>query len=160
MEKPISIIVFAVMAMLNGGVAFVLGIMTLLGSKMLFTPSGYGPNRIAISQLFGSFADQTGWVLLVLGVLFVLGGYGLFTLQEWARLIMFWVFAVIAVLTLVAIGWGVFHGQLGVVVGGLLKIAVESALCWYLITPSVRSAFAIQSRFAFLRRRSPTSDSS
>lgn len=145
MNKPIPIIVFAVMAMLNGGVTLVLGIMTLLGSKLLFTPGGYGPNRVAISQLFGSFADQTGWILVVLGVLFVLVGYGLFTLREWARLTMFWVFAVIAVLTLVAVGWGVLHGQSGVVVSGLLKIAVESALCWYLITPGVRNAFAMQS---------------
>src|SRR5687767_6614551 len=125
MEKPVPIIALSVLAMLNGGVAFVLGIMTLLGSKMLFTPSGYGPNRIAVSQLFGPFADQTGWILLVLGVLFVLVSYGLYTLQEWARLTVFWVSAVLAVLTLVAVGWGVFHSQWGVVVGGLLKIAVE-----------------------------------
>jgi hypothetical protein len=142
MEKPVPILVLSVLAMLNGGVAVVLGVMTILGSKMLFTPSGYGPNRIAISQLFGPFAAQTGWILLVLGGLFVLGGYGLFTLQEWARLTVFWVFTVLAVLTLAAVGWGVLHGQLGVVVGGLLKVAVEGALCWYLTTPSVRSAFS------------------
>ncbi len=142
MEKPIPVIVLSVLAMLNGGVAFVLGVMTLLGSDVLLTPSGYGPNRIAISQLFGPFAARTGWIVLVLGVLFVLGGYGLFTLREWARLTVFWVFAVLAVLTLVAVGWGVFHGQLGVVVGGLLKIAAESALCWYVSTPSVKAAFS------------------
>lgn len=64
---------------------WVLGVMTLLGSKILFTPGGYGPNRIAVSKLFGPFADQTGWMMLVLGVGFVLVGYGLFTLLEWAR---------------------------------------------------------------------------
>lgn len=142
MEKPIPIIVLSVLAMLNGGVAFVLGVMTLLGSRVLFTPGGYGPNRIAVSQLFGPFAAQTGLIVLVLGVLFVLGGYGLFTLQGWARLTVFWVFAILAALTLVAVGWGVFHGQLGVVVGGLLKIAVESALCWYVSTPGVKAAFS------------------
>ncbi len=142
MGKPVPIIVLSVLAMLNGGVTSVLGVLTLLGSKLLFTPSGYGPNRIAISQVFGPFADQTGWILLVLGVLFVLVGYGLFTLQEWARLTVFWVFAIVAVATFVAVVWGVYHGELGVVVSGLLKVTVEAALCWYLNARSVRSAFS------------------
>lgn len=128
--------------MLNGGATFVLGVMTLLGSKMLFTPSGYGPNRIAVSQLFGPFANQTGWIFLVLGVLFVVVGYRLFTLEEWARLTVFWVFAIVAGVTFVAVAWGIYQGQSGVVVSGLLKIAVEVALCWYLTTPNVRRAFS------------------
>jgi hypothetical protein len=142
MGKPIPLVVLSVMAMLNGSVAFALGVVTLLGSRVLFTPSGYGPNRIAISQLLGPFADRTGWVVLLLGVLFVLGGYGLLTLQEWARLTVFWVFAMLAVLTLIAVGWGVIRGQFAVVVGGIVKITAESALCWYLSRPSVRSAFS------------------
>jgi hypothetical protein len=142
MTKPLPILVLSVLAALNGGVAFGLGMMTILGSKMLFTPSGYGPNRIAISQLFGPFADQTGWILLALGALFIVGGYGLFTLREWARLAVFWGFAVLAASTLVAVGWGVLQGQMGVAVGGLLKIVVEVSLCWYLATPSVRSSFS------------------
>src|ERR1700760_4279760 len=113
MGKPVPIVVLSIMAMLNGGAAFVLGTMTLFGSRVLFTPGGYGPNRIAISQLFGPFADQTGWIMLVLGVLFVLGGYGLFTLQEWARLAVFWGFAILAGATLMAVGWGIYRGQLG-----------------------------------------------
>ena len=128
--------------MLNGGVTFVLGLLTLLGSRMLFTPSGYGPNRIAISQLFGPFAGQTGWIVLALGVVFVLVGYGLFTLREWARLTVFGVFALVAAATLVAVGWGLYRGELGVVVSGLLKAAFETALCLYLSAPGVRSAFS------------------
>ena len=128
--------------MLNGGVALVLGVMTLLGSRVLFTPGGHGPDRIAISQLFGPFAGQTAWIVLALGVVFVLVGCGLFTLREWARLTVLWVFALVAGATLLAVGWGVYNGEFGVVVTGLLKAAVEVALCLYLITPGVRSAFS------------------
>jgi hypothetical protein len=142
MGKPSPLVVLSVMAMLNGSVAFALGVMTLLGSRVLFIASGYGPNRIAIAQLLGPFAEQAGWVLLLLGVLFVLCGYGLFTLQEWARVTVLVVFAVLAVLTLIAVGWGVIRGQGGVVVGGILKIIVESALCWYLSKSSVKSSFS------------------
>jgi hypothetical protein len=142
MNKPVPIIILSALAILNGIAAFALGILTLLGSKFVFTPSGYGPDRIAISELFGPLADQTGWILFAVGVLFLLAGYGLFTFREWARLTVFWGFAVLAGLTLVAVGWGVLHAQWGVVTGGLLKTSVEAALCWYLTTAKVRTAFS------------------
>ncbi|HEY0081004.1 MAG TPA: hypothetical protein VGB73_20535 [Pyrinomonadaceae bacterium] len=142
MKKPAPIVVFSILAMLNGGVTFALGVMTLLGSRILFKPSGYGPNRIAISQLFGPFADQTGWIVLALGIVFVLVGYGLFTLREWARLTVFWVFALVAGATLVAVVWGVYHGEVGVVLSGLLKGAIDAALCLYLMSRGVRNAFS------------------
>ena len=142
MKKPIPIVVISILAMLNASVTFVLGLITLLGSRILFTPSGYGPNRIAISQLFGPFADQTGWIILALGVLFAIVGYGLFSLKEWARLTLFSVFAVVAALTLAAVGWGVLHGEWGVVMSGVLKAAADVGLCWYLSTRGVRNAFA------------------
>lgn len=142
MEKPAPIFVLSILAMLNGGVTFGLGVMTLLGSEILFKPSGYGPNRIAVSQLFGPFANQTGWIFLALGALFLLVGYGLLNLKAWARLTVFWVFAIVAGATLLAVGWGIYHRELGMVVSGLLKITVEVALCLYLITPRVRSAFS------------------
>jgi hypothetical protein len=143
MKRPVPILVISIIAMLNGVVTMLLGVMTLLGSRMLFTPSGHGPHRIAISQLFGPFAGQTGWIVLALGVTFVFVGYGLFTLREWARLTLFWVFAVVAGVTLAAIGWGFYHHEFGVVASGLLKVIADVALCLYLNTRSVRTAFSL-----------------
>jgi hypothetical protein len=142
MKKPILIIVLSVIGMMNGVGTIALGAMTLLGSEAVFTPSGYGPNRIAIAQLFGPFANHAGWILLGAGVLIASVSYGLFILREWARLTLFWVLAVIAALTVVAVAWGIYEGHLGVGVAGLLKIAVESALCWYLNKSSVKFVFA------------------
>ncbi len=141
MKKPAPIVILSVLAVLNGVVTFALGAVTLLGSRLLFTPSGYGPNRVAIAKLLGPFSGQVGWVMLALGVVFVLIGYGLFALREWARLTLFWVFAVVAGATLVAVGWGVYHGELGVILSGLLKAGVDAALCLYLAAPGVRGAF-------------------
>lgn len=142
MNRPLPIVVISILAILNGGVTVALGVATLLGSRVLFTLSGYGPNRIAISQLFGPLAGQTGWIILVLGVVFLLVGYGLLTLREWARLTVFWVFALVAGATLVAVGWGVYRRESGVVVSGILKVMFDVALCVYLITPGVRGAFS------------------
>jgi hypothetical protein len=142
MKKPVPIVILSALAMLNGVVAFALGVMTLRGGRILFTPGGYGDDRIAISQLFGSLAHQSGWIVLVIGGLFILIGYGLFTLRQWARLIVFWVFAVVAAVTLMVVVRSVCLRQIGVVLSGLLKIAFEVALCRYLTTPKVRSAFS------------------
>ena len=141
MKKPIPVAVLAVLAVLNGCLTLVLGVMTLLGSRLLFTPGGYGPNRIAIAELLGPLSGQTGWVMLALGVAFILVGRGLFTLREWARQTLLWVFAVVAGATLVAVVWGVYHGEVGVVLSGLLKAGAETVLCLYLVTPGVRIAF-------------------
>ena len=141
MKKPAPVLILSILAVLNGGVTLALGMITLLGSRLLFTPGGYGPNRVAIAHLLGPLSAQAGWVMLALGGIFILVGYGLFTLREWARLTLFWVFAVLASATLVAVGWGVYHGELGVVLSGLLKVGVEVALCLYLAAPGVRCAF-------------------
>jgi hypothetical protein len=141
--KPVPIIIFSVLAMMNGLAAFVLGVITLLGSKLLFTADGYGPNRIAISELFGVFAPQTGWIMLAFGLVFISVGYGLFTFKNLARLAVFYAFALLAAATVIAVSWGIYQGEWGVVIGGILKIAVEIAVCVYLSTSKVRKAFSV-----------------
>ena len=141
--KPLPIILFSILAMMNGLAAFVLGVITLLGSKFLFTADGVGPNRIAISDLFGVFAPQTGWIMFAIGLVFISVGYGLFTFRNLARLAVFYAFALLATATVIAVGWGVYQGEWGVVIGGVLKIAVEIAVCVYLSTSIVRKAFSI-----------------
>ena len=141
--KPLPIIIFSILAMINGLAAFVLGVITLFGSKLLFTADGIGPNRIAISDLFGPFAPQTGWIVLAIGLLFVVVGYGLFTFRKLARLAVFYAFALLAGATVIAVGWGVYQGEWGVVVGGILKIAVEVAVCLYLNSSAVKKAFSV-----------------
>jgi hypothetical protein len=141
--KPVPIILFSILAMMNGLAAFVLGVITLLGSKLLFTADGYGPNRIAISDLFGVFAPQTGWIMFAIGLVFISVGYGLFTFKNLARLAVFYAFALLATATVIAVSWGIYQGEWGVVVGGILKIAVEIAVCVYLSTSKVRKAFSV-----------------
>ena len=142
MNKPAPVVILSFLALLNGAAALALGVVTLFGNKFVFIRSGYGPDRIAISELFGPFAGYTGWILFVIGLLFMLAGYGLFTLQKWARLAVVGAFGILAAATLLAVSWGAITGEWGVVIGGLFKIAVEIALCWYLMTSNIRRAFS------------------
>jgi len=131
--KPVPIIIFSILAMINGLAAFALGVITLLGSKLLFTADGFGPNRIAISELFGVFAPQAGWIMFAIGLVFVSVGYGLFTFRNLARLAVFYAFALLATATAtaIAVSWGIYQGEGDDVMGGILKITVKSAVLCY-----------------------------
>lgn len=129
-------------AMLNGILMFAVGVWTLMGSKLLFTPSGYGPDRIAIASLLGPLASHAGWFFLGLAVVVGLIGLGLFALKAWARFILLAILVAISILTVVEIGLGVTRGYWGVVALGLLKLAIYGSLIWYFNLDSVKRRFS------------------
>jgi hypothetical protein len=120
----------------------VLGVWTLMGSRFLFTPSGYGPDRIAIATLLGPLAPHAGWFFLVLGVMVGLIGLGLFALKAWARFILLAVLVIVSLLTVVEIALGFQHSYWGVVLAGLLKLALYAVVIWYLNSRSVKRSFS------------------
>jgi hypothetical protein len=130
------------MAMLNGLFVFALGMLTLLGNNFVFTPSGYGPDRVAIASLLGPFAPRAGWVLLSLGLIVVLVGYGLFALKSWARYFLLAVLIIVALATVVEIVLGFNRSYWGVVIGGAVKLAFYAVLIWYFNSGSVKRAFS------------------
>jgi hypothetical protein len=142
MQRPLGITLLAVGSMLNGILMLAVGVWTLMGSNFLFTPSGYGPNRIAIATLFGPLASYAGWVFLGLGVIVGLIGLGLFALKAWARFILLAVLVVVSVLTVVEIGSGLKRSYWGVVLVGLLKLAIYAVVLWYLNRHAVRRKFS------------------
>ena len=142
MDRPLGITLLAIGSMLNGILMLAMGVWTLMGSNFLFIPSGYGPNRIAIATLFGPLASYAGWVFLGLGVIVGLIGLGLFALKAWARFILLAVLVVVSVLTVVEIGSGLKRSYWGVVLVGLLKLAIYAVVLWYLNRDAVRRKFS------------------
>jgi hypothetical protein len=69
-------------------------------------------------------------------------GLGLFALQAWARFILLAVLVVVSVLTVVEIGSGLKHSYWGVVLVGLLKLAIYAFVLWYLNKDAVRRKFS------------------
>lgn len=141
-NKPILLILLGVLAMLNSLASLTFGVLTLLGNRTAFEPSGAGPNRVAIADLLGPLGPYTGWVLLVAGLSIGAVGYGLFAAQPWSRYLVLAVLGLLAVLMVGAVAWGVWAGHLGVVLAGVLKFGLLSLACWYLNTPAVCEAFS------------------
>ena len=142
MHRPLAITLLAIGTMLNGIVMLALGVWTLMGSNFLFTPSGYGPDRVAIATLLGPLAPHAGWVFLCLGVIVGLIGFGLFALKAWARVIMLGTLVLVSILTVVEIGSGFKHSFWGVVIVGLLKLALYGVVIWYFNLASVKQRFS------------------
>jgi len=142
MQRPIAITLLAIGSMVNGIVMIVLGVWTLMGSRFLFTPSGYGPDRIAIATLLGPLSPYAGWVFVGLGVMVVLLGLGLFALKAWARFILLAVLIIVSLLTVVEIALGFQHRYWGVVIAGLLKLALYAAAIGYMNLQSVKRSFS------------------
>lgn len=142
MDRPLGITLLALIAAINSFASLALGVATLMGNQLVYSQVGYGPNRVPPASLLGSFADYAAWALLLVGLLVGALSYALFTLQPWARLAIFALLALISLLTVVALGWGTWHGHWSVVGVGTVKLGLYFALGWYLSTPAVRTAFS------------------
>jgi len=122
---------------------------TRAGWRALFAPRGYGPSRVAPTDLLGPLAPAAGWVPCALALAFAALGYGLLRLSPWVPIAILLVFGSLGTATVVAMASGVTHGEPGVLTARLLKLAAIGALLWYLRTR------AIQTIFAGSRGRSP-----
>jgi hypothetical protein len=139
-SRPLPITVLATLAVLNGLGVALLAALASMGSGVVWSPQGVGPNRIALADVFGALRGHTVWLLACFAVLLVVLGVGLFRLRAWARWGVVVAMGVAALGTLVAIVWAVRQREWGVVAAGLVKVTVEVGLCYYLLHPA-RSAF-------------------
>ncbi len=142
MPRLLTITILSSIAMLNGVLVFIVGLLTLAGNNFVYTPAGYGEDRVAIASLLGPLSPHAGWVLLCLGVLIVLSGYGLFRLKPWARYVLLATLVVVSVGTFAQVFLGFNRSYWGVIVSGVLKLAFYAVLVWYLSSSSVKRQFS------------------
>ncbi len=139
MERPTGITVLAVLAFI-GAVFAVLGALVMfVGGAALSTLGGRG--TMGLGMLAGMGAAVAGVFCLILGVVYAVVGYGLWTLQNWGR-----------VVSLVLVGLGLVFAALGllsalvhfrilVVLWQLIVCAIDVWIITYLLKPHVKQAF-------------------
>jgi uncharacterized membrane protein (DUF2068 family) len=135
MQKPTGVVILALLCW--AGAAFL-----LLPSLALF----FGSSFIAamIGHQFGPIAAfagvAAGAFLLVMAVISAVLGWGLWELQEWARILMI-IFQGIGLATgIVGMFAFAFFHPVGVVFR-LVRIAINGVIIWYLVQPNVVAAF-------------------
>jgi uncharacterized membrane protein (DUF2068 family) len=135
MQKPTGVVILAILCW--AGAAFL-----LLPSLALF----FGSSFIAgmLGHQFGPIAAfagvAAGAFLLIMAVISAVIGWGLWTLQEWARILM-----------IIFQGIGLALGILGMfalslfhpagMIFRLVRLAINGVIIWYLLQPDVVAAF-------------------
>ena len=133
MQKPPGIVILAVLCWISA--AFL-----LLPAMALFF--GFSFLAALVGQQFGPLAAfagvAAGAFFVIMALVTAVVGWGLWTLQEWARILTIALQAIGLVLGILTIfGWihpfGIFFR--------LVRIAIHGVIIWYLMQPDVVAAF-------------------
>ncbi|HLH07755.1 MAG TPA: hypothetical protein VKW78_11000 [Terriglobales bacterium] len=133
MQKPTGVVILAILAWAGAALCLIPGLALLLGSTFLAGIIGnqFGPIAAFAGVIGGAFC-------LFFALIAAVVGWGLWTLQEWAR-----------VVTIIFQGIGLVFGILSLfvflhpfgVVFKLVRIAISGVIIWYLMQPHVVVAF-------------------
>jgi hypothetical protein len=131
MQRPTGVVVLAVLYWLTAvGLIFV-GCALAVGLTAVSHLATGGPAALAGVGMIG------GIVLLGFGAITGFIGYGLFQLQEWARVTTI----VFAALGFAAAIFGFFH-PIGIArISSLVRMAVDAFIIWYLVQPTIVGIF-------------------
>jgi len=135
MQKPTGVVILAILCW--AGAAFL-----LLPSLALF----FGSSFIAamIGHQFGPIAAfagvAAGAFLLVMAAVMAVIGWGLWTLQEWARILMIIFQGIGLALGILGMFALAFFHPVGMIFR-LVRIAINGVIIWYLLQPDVVAAF-------------------
>jgi hypothetical protein len=142
-QKPVGVVVLAIMDWVGAGLlalmALALGVGLSVVGVMLHRP-GMGATLAAVGALGGV-------VVLIMAAVAALLGWGLWTLQNWARLVTI-VLAALGFLGSVSgfLYTGAMHSFAGVFwIWLLVRVAVNGIIVWYLLQPEVKQAFGATS---------------
>ena len=131
MRRPAGVVVIAILYWFGAFTLLVMGLVLAVGATV------FSPVLSGFAAMIGGVGAVGGVVLLAFGVGLAFEGYGLFTLQEWARM-------VALVLAVIGIVFGVlsFIYPFGIgIFGRVIRLAINVAIVWYLSQPQIKMCF-------------------
>lgn len=140
MARPTGVTVIAVLDFIGAGICALAGIAFFLGAGFMGTLIGQG--QAAGSAQAGGFVAMLGGavgiVFLVIAAIAALIGWGLLGLKNWARIVQI----VLAGLGLLGVLFGLLHFSAAILLGLLIRGAINALIIWYLLKPDVAAAFS------------------
>jgi len=140
-DRPLGVAILAVLDIIAGILAALVGLLSVIAGGFLwaYLETFIGPPG-TIGGFLGAIVTAVGVVILVVGAISVVLGWALWGGKEWAR-ILFIILSVIGILfgllvLFAAIGAG---GLIGIVI-----IAINGIVIYYLTRPSVKAFFTRQ----------------
>lgn len=148
MGRPTGVTIIAVLDFIGAGFCVLAGLGMMLGGGFIASMMSQQEGG-AGAGLLGAIGAAAGVFFLVLAAVAVLLGWGLWKLKEWARIVTIVFAATGAVFALIGMFAVLGHfAAVGIVVG-LIRLAINGLIIWYLLQPHVKAAFqGVQARAA------------
>jgi uncharacterized membrane protein (DUF2068 family) len=135
MQKPTGVVILAILSWIFAAFLLIPALALFLGSSFIATMIGHQFGPIA------AFAGVIGGAIcLFIALVTAVVAWGLWNLQEWARIltiIFSGIFLALGILGMFALAF--FH-PVGVIFR-LVRVAVNGVIIWYLMQPEVVAAF-------------------
>ena len=141
MQKPVGVIVIAVLDFLGTVILGCFGLLAFVGMSFLAPRISEATNGQLPPAVIAGLGIFLGLFCFFFAAIAGVLGYGMLSLKEWARIVQM-VFAAIG-LAFGALGLlgAMLHFQLfGLVLVGI-RLAINAAIIWYLLQPDVKAAF-------------------
>ena len=136
MNRPVGVTILAVLQFIGAGLCVLLGILVVVGAGAGFLGSmtqGQGGTG-GLMAMVGGALSVFFFVVAAIGVLL---GWGLWNLKNWARItsiVLCGLGALMAVLALL-------NFSSTIIVGVIIRLAINGVIIWYLLQPNVAAAF-------------------
>jgi uncharacterized membrane protein (DUF2068 family) len=131
MNRPGGVLVIAILYWFAAFWLVLIGIVLALGATV------FSAVTAGITAMLGGLGIAAGVFVIAFGAAFAFEGYGLFTMQEWARVVA----VVLSVIALVFTVLSLVSPMHVTIVGRLIRLAVNGTIVWYLNQPQVRGVF-------------------
>ncbi len=129
MERPRSVTVIVWLALVQGILGVLVGLVWLLISNSFDQEGGAMPSLIAMT------AEVRGWSRIVLSLLYILFAVGAWQARPWA----WWVGLLVSALTMITLVGNFLKG--GSIVLVLVWLIIPIIMIWYLLSPTGRQVF-------------------
>ena len=129
----------AILAFIGAGFAVLGALLMFVGGAALTTLGGQG--TMGLAMLGGMGAAVAGVFCLILGVVYAVVGYGLWTLQNWGRVVCMVLIAIGLVFAALGVLTALVHFRIVVLLWQLIVCAIDVWIITYLLKPHVKQAF-------------------
>jgi hypothetical protein len=138
MQRPTGVTVLAVLAFIGAAFCLLGALFFMIGGAAM---SQLGGSSMGGGAMFAGLGALAGVFILGFAVLYAVVGFGLWKLQNWARILALIGAAVGTLIGLLRILGALAHFHPGIVVLNLIVCAFDIWILTYLLKPHVKQAF-------------------
>jgi len=139
MARPTGVTVIAVLDFIGAGLCALAGLAVIFGAGFMGAMLGQGQasGSAQAGGLVAMLGGALGIVLLIIAAISALIGWGMLGLKSWARIVQI----VFAVLGLLGALMALMNFSSAILLGMIIRIAINGWILWYLLQKDVAAAF-------------------